>query len=185
MNVLPMRSEVLSIANAMIRESSLPHLPASELQSKRVRIPTSDQLHGPFQSHIGCRREQQVHMLSHQNKSMQGKFPLSSVAVHCLQEKLDIRLDDKQSSAPPSQERYEVRSRRVHHARRFQEPTSAAESRVSNQPNAARVELVPFPVENCRRMFSFGNAGFLATEVAFSHRNEFFSSLSSAGVHLI
>jgi hypothetical protein len=138
MNVIAMTTKVLRVANAMIRESSLPNFFPSELHPKRVRVSALDELDCAFQRYIVRRSQQQMHMLWHQHKSVQKKFSPPPIAVQSFQEKPNVRLDHKNPPPLPCQERHKISSRRRHDPSRLQKQTSAAGSRNPSQPNAAR-----------------------------------------------
>jgi hypothetical protein len=70
MDILQMPSKILEIADPMIGKSSLPNFLASELKAECVRVSTPDELDSALQRHIICWRQQQMHMLGHQHKSV-------------------------------------------------------------------------------------------------------------------
>jgi hypothetical protein len=73
--------KILGISNPMIGEASLPNFLATELTAEGIRVPTPNELNGALQRDPigGC--QQQVNMLGHQNKSVELKSSLPSVAV--------------------------------------------------------------------------------------------------------
>jgi hypothetical protein len=86
-------------------------------------------------------------MLGHNDEGVNLKAAFSPMAVHGLQEKPDVVLDNEESSALPRREGDEVSSGRGDESSRLQEQTSAAEAAIFAQPKPARVELVPFPID--------------------------------------
>lgn len=157
MNVIAMINEIPRVANAMIRETPLPDFSAPELQTKRPRISAFNQLNSSLQRHILRGSQKQMHVLRHQNKSMQKKFSLPPITIESFQEKPHVRLNHEQPPALPSQERHKISPRRRNRSSRLHEQTSAAGSRITNEPIAARVELVPFPVKILPCEFQYGN----------------------------
>jgi|SRR5580704_16941341 hypothetical protein len=105
-----MSLKILVVTNAMIGESSLPNFLASKFKAEGVRVSALDQLNCSFQRDFGSWSEQQMHVLGHQDKSVQLEFSLSAVAVYCFQEKSNVGFDDEVSCALPSRERREIRS---------------------------------------------------------------------------
>jgi hypothetical protein len=104
MDVFAMRSEILTIPYSMVGKSSLPDFAVSELKAEPVGVSTLDELNGPFQSHAHARCQYKVHMLGHQDKRVQLVFLLSSISIHSLKEKPDIRFHDEKPSPLPRNE---------------------------------------------------------------------------------
>jgi hypothetical protein len=92
-----MPSEILRIANAMIRESLLPNLAAADFDAHRVGISSFDQLHYAFQRNIRSWRQEQMNVIGHYDECVKLESSLPAIAVKGFQEKPRVRLDDKQS----------------------------------------------------------------------------------------
>jgi hypothetical protein len=132
MNVIAMMHEIHLVANPVIRESSLPHLPLStDDTAEFVRIRAFDQLNSPLNRYVHGGSQQEMRMVGHDNKHMQLVSPIAAMPIERLQEKLHVRFDHKQPAAIPSREGYEVSSGRGNESSRLQGQTSAAESRAS------------------------------------------------------
>ena len=112
MDVVPMPSKILRIANPVIGKSSLPNFHTSKLKSKCVRESTLDELDGSLDCQVIRGRQEQVHMLWHHDKSMQPELFLPFVAIEGFQEESDIGVHNEEPSALPGDESYEVRARR-------------------------------------------------------------------------
>ncbi len=81
MNIIAMSGKVLSIPNPVIGKSSLPNLPASKLDTERMRISALNKLDRLFQGDIEAWRKQQMQMLRHEDKRMHLESTLPSVTV--------------------------------------------------------------------------------------------------------
>jgi hypothetical protein len=108
MSVIDVLVEILSTADTMVGESTLPNfLLASEDPAKLVRISSFDQLHHAFQRFVdGC--DQEMHVLGHDDEGMQTKCVLASVRVDCLQKELGVIFHDEKARALKCQESDEV-----------------------------------------------------------------------------
>jgi hypothetical protein len=72
-----MMHEIHFVADAVIGESSLPHFSLSADDSAEVvRICAFDQLNSPFDCHVQCGSQQEMHVLGHQDKrtQLEGRF---------------------------------------------------------------------------------------------------------------
>jgi len=134
MNVILMMHKINAFANPMISEPALPEFPvATDDRSEFMRVSALDQLHSPLDGHVVRRSQEQVNVFGHNNESVQGVAPFPSVSIQRFQEEPYVDFDNKQLPAVESQESYEISSRRGEESSRFQERTSAAESRTSFQ----------------------------------------------------
>jgi hypothetical protein len=134
MNIVSMMNEIHPVANSMIGESALPDLALSANDSaKLVRICAFDQLNGPLDGYVRCRREQQVNVLGHDDERVQSVAALAAMPIECLQEEPHVRFNDEQLAAIPRREGQEISSKRGEESSRLQGKTSAAESRTSFQ----------------------------------------------------
>jgi len=129
MDVDPMNLEIGRIADAMVRESPLPHFTfATQFRRNRVRVSALDELNRPFQGQSWRRREQQVYVFRHEDEGMQLKSSRPSIAVHRFEKKARIRLQDEKPSPRPRGERNEISPMRGESTSRLQQRTSAAEA---------------------------------------------------------
>jgi len=82
MNIIPMMTEVLSLANPMIGKSSLPHFRiAADKCPELMRIPALDQLHRPLNRHVLCGSEHEMNVIGHNNELVQGVMPLAPIVI--------------------------------------------------------------------------------------------------------
>jgi len=130
MDIQPMPCKILRVANPMIGESLLPNFAAADFHAHRMRVASLDQLHRPLQCDVIRRRKKKVHMVRHQNESMQLETAPSTISIESLQEQSGVRLHDEESSPLKCREIYEVSSRRRDQSCRFHRRwPSAAQSR--------------------------------------------------------
>jgi hypothetical protein len=130
MNVVPMVSEILAVANSVIGKSSLLDFAlATEDGSERMRIAAFDQLNGVLKCYVDSGREQEMNVFGHEDEGVDLKTAFAAIPIKTFQEEADIVLDDEESSALPRREGDEVGSGRRDESSRLQEQTSAAESR--------------------------------------------------------
>lgn len=91
MDALTSHQKVLPITNSMIRKPTLPH---RRLRSDTMREPTLDQTHGPLKGDL-LRRQQQLNVIRHDDKSMQLVKAFSTIVLKRFQEQFAIRRDLK------------------------------------------------------------------------------------------
>jgi hypothetical protein len=85
-------------------------------------------------------------MIRHENEGMKFKSPLPAVPVEGFQQQPCVGLDDEKSPALKGREGHEISSRRRDQTGWFhQRWPSAAKAGSLRQPNAVRLEVVPFP----------------------------------------
>jgi len=101
-DVLAVVGKILGIANTMIGKAALPNLTRPKRDPEGMGIATLDQLQRTLQREARRRRDQQMHMLRHQNKGMQQEASVAFVTVNDFQEETNIRFHDEQLSALPT-----------------------------------------------------------------------------------
>ena len=122
-----------------------------------MRISAFDQLHSPLDGDIKRGRQQKMHMLRHQNKSMQFVSSLAAVPIKSSQEDPNIRFNHEQSAPFPSNKCDEISSRRRDEPRRPQCKPQRLKAASVSELKLARVELAPFPVIFHSGVFILGN----------------------------
>jgi hypothetical protein len=111
MNVIPMMSEVLSITNPMIRETALPNFRlATDQGAERMGIPSFDQLERALDGHVARRGKQEMNVIRHEHKGVQGVLIVATVVEKSLKKQSCVVLNLKQSSTIPCGEGYEIGS---------------------------------------------------------------------------
>jgi len=91
MNVVPMVSEILVVANSVIGKSSLPDLSfATEDCSERMRIAAFDQLNGVLKRYVFSGSEQEMNMFGHEDEGVDLKSPFAAMSEEGLKEEADI-----------------------------------------------------------------------------------------------
>ena len=78
---------ILRILNAMIGESRLPNFGVeTEVFSRAIRKTSFDELQSFFQRYVGCRRDQQVKVIGHDDEFVEKKAALRSIGLEYLEE---------------------------------------------------------------------------------------------------
>lgn len=85
-------------------------------------------------------------MIWHEDKGVQRKAPLTPIVVNGFQEQSRVVFDNEESSSLPGREGHKIRSGRRDESYRFQKRPQRLKPNIFSKPNAARVELVPFPM---------------------------------------
>jgi len=86
MNVIPMMTEVPSIANPMIRKSPLPHFRFSPDQGAEcMRMRALDQLDGALNRHILRGSEHKMYVIGHNNEDVQRVASFATVMIESLE----------------------------------------------------------------------------------------------------
>ncbi len=91
-----MRRIVLQILHPVIRETFLPDY--TSLQPERKS--SLDELHGPFQRNFFSRRDQQMHMIRHDDEFVQQIFPFVAIMGERLEKEVSgcLAAEDGQMS---------------------------------------------------------------------------------------
>ncbi|MFY9844875.1 MAG: hypothetical protein WA718_21655 [Terriglobales bacterium] len=86
MNVSPMVSEVVCIANPMIGESALPYLgAASDKTAEFMRVSAFDQLDGALDGYVLSRGKQKMDMIGHEDKVVQRVAAFATVVMQSFE----------------------------------------------------------------------------------------------------
>jgi len=102
MDVIPMMSEVLGIANRMIRKAALPDFRlTSDQGADRMRISFLDQLDSALDGPIIRWRKQKMNVVRHEDEGVQTILAFATVAKESLEEQSCVVLDLKQPAAIP------------------------------------------------------------------------------------
>jgi len=99
MDVDAVPSEVIGVANAMVRETSLPDFTTADLLARRVRISALDELHGAFDGDVESRRDEKVNVIGHDDEFVKQESLLAAVVVKRLEEKACVGFNDEESAA--------------------------------------------------------------------------------------
>ena len=113
MYVVPMMDEILSIADPVISEPALPNFRfAPDKRSEFMRICPFDQLNGALDGHILGRCKQEMHMVWHENKSMERVAALAAIVKESSEEQPRISFNGKQIAVMPGRESQKISSGR-------------------------------------------------------------------------
>ena len=86
MNIISMMSEVLGIANPVIRKAALPHFGvSSDQRAERVRVSALDQLNGALDGHVLRGSEHKMDMIGHKHEVVQSISPLAAIVIKSLE----------------------------------------------------------------------------------------------------
>lgn len=77
--------KILAVSDSMIRETRLPY---RKLRFQAKRKSPLDELNGPLQRYLGCRRDQRVNVVGHDHEVMQKIFPLAAVMEENIDEQI-------------------------------------------------------------------------------------------------
>jgi len=108
MDVDAVSSEVIGVANAMVRETSLPNFATADLLAHRVRISALDELQGAFDGDVESRRDEKVNVIGHDDEFVKQESLMAAVVVTRLEEKPGISFNDEESAALESRRGHEV-----------------------------------------------------------------------------
>jgi hypothetical protein len=109
MDVQLMLREIVRVADAMIGESFFPDF---VLTAGRVGEAAFDELNRTFERNIRRRRDQEMHVIGHENERVEKKSPLAPIVIESLQEQSRARFNHEHSSSLERRERHEISSGR-------------------------------------------------------------------------
>ena len=108
MDVAPMMRVFLRVTDAVIRKPTLPYFPRSKCQTEGAGISAFDELKRSLERSVWSRRDQQMHVLRHENKPVEFEATFAVVCVKSLQKEPCILFDHKEAAALPGRKGNEI-----------------------------------------------------------------------------